>query len=198
MTQIIYYSLFLILGILIGRIKKTVLTRIVRYYSEKEKVHFSKYAPYLIRWTLFSCKYFSLKLHHTLISDEADLHDHPWNYLTLILWGGYWEETLFDADSKSISTKMKFYRPLSLLFRRGDEPHRLMLQPGKTCWTLVFTSRKWRDWGFINKKGTWSKYEGDDYPPNYDYNTHAINARDKFKESSKEFIRQRLTKEDYI
>ena len=36
---------------------------------------------------------FNVFLHRFHKSDPDDLHDHPWNYRTLILKGGYWEYT---------------------------------------------------------------------------------------------------------
>jgi len=50
--------------------------------------------PYLIRRTLLSIgKYFSIKYHQILQSDDLCAHDHPWNFLTIILKGGYYEWT---------------------------------------------------------------------------------------------------------
>ena len=53
--------------------------------------------PYLERFYLFLKDRgnfpFNIFLHRFLKSDPDDLHDHPWNYRTLILWGGYWEYT---------------------------------------------------------------------------------------------------------
>jgi hypothetical protein len=47
---------------------------------------------YLIRVTLISIgKWFSIKLHNILQSDDACLHDHPWPFISIILRGGYYE-----------------------------------------------------------------------------------------------------------
>lgn len=103
--------------------------------------------PYLIRTTLFKCKLFSIKIHKVLISDTGDLHDHPWNYMSIILKGGYYEHT---------KSGKQWYKPGSILFRKGDVPHKLEIPDGKTCMSLIFTTRKWRDWGFI-QDGKWIK-----------------------------------------
>ena len=45
--------------------------------------------PYLIRYTLIECRWFSIKVHHILRSDEDRCeHDHPWPFVSLILTGG--------------------------------------------------------------------------------------------------------------
>ena len=50
--------------------------------------------PFLWRWNLMYRKGFTVKLHRFLRSDPArDLHDHPWDFVSIILWGGYYEET---------------------------------------------------------------------------------------------------------
>jgi hypothetical protein len=114
--------------------------------------------PYLIRYTLFKCKKFSIKLHHVLISDVDVLHDHPWDYTSIILKGGYWEHHLaHDLDNNPI-TQRKWYRPGSILRRKGYIPHRLELPNNKTCWSLIFTSYRKRDWGFLTKEG-WESHK---------------------------------------
>ena len=51
--------------------------------------------PYLERYHLFLIDRqsfpFNIFLHKFLKSDPDDLHDHPWDFISIILWGGYWE-----------------------------------------------------------------------------------------------------------
>lgn len=98
--------------------------------------------PYLIRWNLFGCKWFSVKLHKILLSDDACLHDHPWTFISLILRGGYVEETF---------SGKRLYGPGSILYRPAWWAHRLeIFQPAIT---LVITFKKQRQWGFFTKFG---------------------------------------------
>lgn len=122
--------------------------------------------PYLIRWTIFKCRWFSIKLHKTLLSDTADLHDHPWSYISLILWGGYGEvigvrraySTLHDNNRSRLKEVYTWYKPGCMLFRRADQPHRLIIPENKYAITLIFTSYKWRNWGFATTEG-WIPHE---------------------------------------
>lgn len=141
--------LLFILGLFIGQIRKRILLR------EEE--------PYLIRITLLKCPYFSVKIHKALMSDPATPHDHPWNYLSIILWGGYYEETIENKSVISTAsgkiyegpfTKQKWYGPGSFLYRKGDSLHRLIVPEGKYSISLIFVGKKWRDWGF------WDFYKG--------------------------------------
>lgn len=49
---------------------------------------------YLTRWYLLRFKSFAVFLHYFHRSDEdRALHDHPWNFITIPLWRGYYEHT---------------------------------------------------------------------------------------------------------
>lgn len=151
-------------------IKKTIITRLGHAGKEGD-------VPYLIRWTLefLTCKWFSVKIHKILLSDDDCLHDHPWNFLSIILKGGYWEETFFTGKDKHEKgfiyragppedprnlTKKKWYAPGSILWRPSPWCHRLEVKK-EPCWTLVIMFKKTREWGFHTKFGwiPWFKYE---------------------------------------
>ena len=110
--------------------------------------------PYLIRYYLFlrdRKKFpFNITLHKILVSDLDDLHDHPWNYATLILKGGYYEHT----------PEGKFWRgPGHFRTCKASSLHRLELAKDKEgnelpCWSLFYMGQKQQEWGFI-KNGTW-------------------------------------------
>lgn len=126
--------------------------------------------PYLVRWTLFGCRFFSVKLHHILQSDDACLHDHPWPFISIILKGGYWEHApvledwycaLPDKISMQIQvwdTERKWYKPFSIIRRPALWRHRLELPNKNTCWSLVLTGKPIREWGFWTKQG-WVNHE---------------------------------------
>ena len=105
--------------------------------------------PYLERYYLFlkdrqsfPCNIF---LHKFLKSDPDDLHDHPWSYITIILYGGYWEHTL----------QGKFWRkPFHIYWNSSETLHRVELDPEiKHCWTLFIPLQKQREWGFLTEHG---------------------------------------------
>ncbi len=105
--------------------------------------------PYLERYYLFLKDRknfpFNIFLHRFLKSDPDDLHDHPWNFRTIILYGGYWEYT----DSG------KFWRaPLSYRYAEANTFHRVELDKNiPHCWTLFIPSKNFKDWGFRTKTG---------------------------------------------
>lgn len=118
--------------------------------------------PYLIRYFIFKCPWFRIRVHHILLSDNDCLHDHPWNFTSIILKGGYWEVTpikpnqKFDNKLVYISKKNErwdFYGPGRILPRKAEWKHRLILPIGFDAWSLVFFFKRRREWGFWTKKG---------------------------------------------
>ena len=105
--------------------------------------------PYLERYYIFLKNRknfpFNIFLHRFLKSDPDDLHDHPWNFRTLILYGGYWEYT---DDGK-------FWRgALSYRYCPAYTFHRLELDKDMPyCWTLFIPSKNCREWGFRTNMG---------------------------------------------
>jgi len=88
----------------------------------------------------------SARIHEILRSDLGrHPHDHPFNYLTVILRGWYIERRYNDAG-EIISAKM--HGPGSVLFRRAGSWHKLQLVTGPVT-TLFITGRKESNaWGF--------------------------------------------------
>ena len=60
---------------------------------------------YLIRWSLFTCRWFAIKLHRILLSDDDCMHDHPWSFTSFVLWGGYIEWMPLDYVADHIYNK---------------------------------------------------------------------------------------------
>lgn len=109
------------------------------------------FSPYLTRYTIFECKYFQLCLHVFHRSDGEDMHDHPWRFVSLLLWRGYIEQT---PEGK----KRKY--PGMILFRNAEHRHRVVLLNGKKAVTLVVMGKRKREWGFFTKTGfiNWRRY----------------------------------------
>lgn len=137
--------------------------------------------PYLVRYFVWHdnkgpVKKSHIYLHHIVASDpDREHHDHPWDFYSLMLWGGYWEETSFEQIKKckrlelahrdfldtdpnpSKHDKMisypdgsvkirRWYGAPHFLIRPAEWAHRLYLK--KPAWTLVYTTKKRREWGF--------------------------------------------------
>lgn len=103
-----------------------------------------------------------LRVHHIRSSDDGTyFHDHPWSFVSLILRGGYHEETPYDGADAAVHvrtclsgefyTRESFEAP-ALLYRRAEQWHRLRLPEqyrASGTWTLVMTLPKRQSWGFL-------------------------------------------------
>lgn len=105
--------------------------------SKTGELHFRRYR-------IFSCRLFSIFIHKIYQSDE-DLHphNHPWNFVSIILSGGY-VETLYGASNAPEKVVAK---PFSVLFRRYYDFHKIELV--STTTSLVFTGRRIDQWGYL-------------------------------------------------
>lgn len=107
---------------------------------------------YLSRLMLVRTRWFGVYLHVIRRPDWARCeHDHPWSFLTIILRGGYEEET----GGRSFVRRPGYvgYRP------RGFE-HRITRLLRGPAITLVFRGRNHEEWGFRTTKGliSWREY----------------------------------------
>jgi hypothetical protein len=93
-------------------------------------------ALYLVRLHLFQVPRGAVMLHWILTPDpHPDPHDHPVDFLSITLRGGYTEWT------------PKGYRSARVRFRRATDVHRIVaVKPGTV--TLVLAGPVVREWGF--------------------------------------------------
>lgn len=146
-------------------------------FFRKKVIERDKDVPYLIRWNLFGLgedsKFFSIKIHKIIKSDHECLHDHPWWFISILLKGQYKEwRNINNGDYYSglelrhepksdTNIGGRIYKAGSILIRPANWAHRLEVT--EPCYTLVFTFKKIRDWGFITKGGWkfWQEYSND-------------------------------------
>lgn len=114
--------------------------------------------PYLTRWVLVgerggepggkSSRY-GVYLHRFQRSDADEPHDHPWPFVSVILSGGYWEETPApgwkDGDGPM---RRRWYGPGRILVRPANWIHRVVIPDGAEAWTLILRGPKAKSWGF--------------------------------------------------
>ena len=117
--------------------------------------------PYMQRWLARTPRGY-LRLHHILRSDDDRvLHDHPFDFTSVVVQGRCIEHTPADPRNPgSGQTVQRLYGPRMVAHHRAEDPHRLEL-PWGPVWTLVFTGPKRRDWGFHTPEGWvyWRDFE---------------------------------------
>lgn len=101
-----------------------------------------------------SCIYF----HEWMRSDPDDLHDHPWNSVSLVLSVGYFEvcreEQFLPMGASCGFKEVRHWRPPgSVVFRTAEDRHRIEILPGTHPTSMFITSVNRREWGFHTKTG---------------------------------------------
>lgn len=88
----------------------------------------------------------TLRLHWILREDRGlDHHDHPFDFASFVLRGGYWEVLAGDG-------RVRWFGPGSLVQRRAEQAHTIVRVHPRTL-TLVLSGPKRRDWGFLTPAG---------------------------------------------
>lgn len=102
----------------------------------------NKESPYLVRWVLDFGR-FSIRLHHWLSSDDTrNFHDHEWDFVSVVLFGKMVDRTAEGDTIRPMFSVKKF---------KAEHQHSVVID--KPCWSLLFTSKKRRTWGFwVNGK----------------------------------------------
>lgn len=150
----------------------------MRFITWREKLG-DPTCPYLIRWAINFGPLGSIRLHHWVRSDDKRFrHDHPADFITLVLKGSYTD--LCDGEGRHpalygrcgtchnrsgticdlCGNGMRNERmtPGKIRRRPAEHQHIVSVDPGG-CWTLLYFFPKRRDWGFwVQRKdgtGTW-------------------------------------------
>lgn len=113
--------------------------------------------PIMLRWTLIgrSGETNRLMLHwFPPNADDRDPHDHPCDFWTLVLQGGY-DDLVPRAGRVVVGDRM---RRGSLRFRAAEHTHRTCVGSGG-CWSLVWMRPRRREWGFHRGGRFWKWFD---------------------------------------
>lgn len=96
-----------------------------------------------IRYTLLHAPFFTVYLHRlNAPNPHPECHDHPWNFLAVVLLGGYNE----------YHNGVWIWRgPGSILFRPATFRHNVVTRG--VSWSVILTGKKFRGWGFTSTCG---------------------------------------------
>lgn len=110
---------------------------------------------YLERWCLIPRKrQGNIYLHHFLGPDEPVMHDHPWDFKSIILSGGYIEALPTDPSMDGEGTLGRITG--EVIQHKAEDLHYIKEVLPNT-WTLIITGAVRREWGFFN--GEWIHHD---------------------------------------
>ncbi len=101
---------------------------------------------YLTRFILFRTPWFGVQIHAIHLPDTGRaLHNHPRAFVSVVLRGGYSEQT---------RTRFVMLRRAGSIHKMGiDGFHRIRRLLRSPTWTLVFVGRLQQEWGFYTPEG---------------------------------------------
>lgn len=90
------------------------------------------------RFQLCKTRWFNVYLHRLYCPNtHPNCHDHPWSFVAVLLWGGYWE--FHDGHWHR-------HRPGNVLYRPAEFSHNVVTEG--VSWSVIFTTAKQREWSF--------------------------------------------------
>jgi hypothetical protein len=111
--------------------------RLLRRYFPHKEIGWKEINEEFTRYTLLTTRWGKVFLHQLYAPIwHPQCHDHPWDFWSIILWNGYLE--LMDGREKR-------FNPGNILYRSAESTHNV-ITPYGTSWSLVFVSKKRREW----------------------------------------------------
>ena len=95
------------------------------------------------RWRLLATPWFNVFVHGIYHKDEeVNMHNHPWDFFSVVLRGGFTEQLHGGAFVRRT--------PLKCKYSKAEAFHRIFaLDEGKPCYTLVITGpERPEPWGY--------------------------------------------------
>lgn len=114
----------------------------LRRWLRYKEIGWTEHGEKFTRYALFKSERLNIYLHQVdAQTAPPHCHDHPWNFLAILLWPGYMEQ----IDGV-------WYRrwPLQMLWRPAATAHNV-ITPFGVSWSLVFTGSKIRNWNRFAK-----------------------------------------------
>ena len=100
--------------------------------------------PYMRRW-VFNFYFFSIRVHQWYRSDDKRyMHNHAFNFLTIVLKGGYTDV----SDDGNGNKTFQWLAVGDMYYRKASHTH-YVSEPEHGTITLLFCGRKKQNWGFL-------------------------------------------------
>jgi hypothetical protein len=112
---------------------------------------------YITRWTIIQTPLFSIFVHRFTTEDpRPTLHDHTHSFTSIILRGGYIEHIGY-WNMRRTSGPTRVVRRVNT--KRAEDVHSITRLLRVPTWTLVFTGRRRRQWGYLEPGGRWVAHD---------------------------------------
>jgi hypothetical protein len=111
----------------------------IRRRLPHKEIGWTEIGEHFTRYALWRTPWFNVYLHQlTAPVWHPQCHDHPWGFIAILIRRGYLER---------VGNKDYRRRVGDILFRPATFTHNV-ITPYGTSWSIIFTTKKSRDWGF--------------------------------------------------
>jgi hypothetical protein len=112
---------------------------------------------YLWRLRVLETPWFGVKLHWIRgADDDRALHDHPWWFVSFVLWGSY--EEIVPKTGQPLFCGADRRRVRWFNRKKATDLHRIVQVSRGGAWTLVVNGPYQRKWGFQTRYG-WTPWD---------------------------------------
>ena len=129
----------------------TLFETVLRRFVPFKEIGWMEIGERFTRYQLVKCPLFNVYLHQLYAPTwHPECHDHPWGFIAILLKRGYLERysnPRLDLPAE-FDVVDKRRRVGSILFRPATFAHNV-ITPWGTSWSMIFTTPKSRDWGFL-------------------------------------------------
>lgn len=151
---------------------------------------------YLTRYGIVQTPWFSVFVHRMDGPDSrSTLHDHPWQFVSFVLKGGYHERRL-EPHKRGVYTR----RVTRVNVMRTHDAHSIERLIRVPTWTLMVTGPRRRVWGYWRRewvdygthvRWTWTQYDKDEHNAEFDHaiGVRAANRRARYLDNLSEYRR---------
>ena len=166
-----------------NKLVKFVADLLVKWCIKKNRVFYiaggtANETVYLVRYIVYKGVFGCIYIHRFMRSDSQDPHDHPWNFWTYVISGGY-HEVFYDRSKPKFKFEMKaipntnirgltctefseywsksinIREPGDFAYRRANDIHQVVVDKPRNMdeiedapYTICFMKPRIREWGF--------------------------------------------------
>ena len=118
--------------------------------------HFDLDEDSLVRLRVIQTPWFGIYVHRIGTPDSRPtLHDHPWNFVSIVLRGGY-DEAVPPVSGGDFYAVTRHVRRVNR--KRAEDFHWIDRLDRTPTWTLMLVGRRRRTWGYLDRDGTWTAF----------------------------------------
>jgi len=107
---------------------------------------YSSIKGFLKRFTILKVGNLHVRLHQILDIDRSTvLHNHPFNYVSIVLWGGYSDYTKIKGKNCDMTVSKTKHKWLSVIKRKHTAWHRITdVKPNTITLFIAYGKYKWK------------------------------------------------------